>query len=148
MVILSFQVIFDCLRGSGVVHVAASEENPVEIDCGYQPVSSISSVSSIPSIPSISSPSGVSVSGSIGSVYGSRVALLEGNSLGGNTPEEHSSEHSSYSSQSPGYSVAFDPLDGSSIVDANFAVGTIVGIWPGKGLFNRRGSEQVRGGWC
>ena len=26
-----------------------------------------------------------------------------------------------------GYSVAFDPLDGSSIVDANFAVGTIVG---------------------
>ena len=25
-----------------------------------------------------------------------------------------------------GYSVAFDPLDGSSIVDCNFAVGTIV----------------------
>eukprot|EP01034_Spumella_vulgaris_P022549 gene22549-28682_t len=42
-----------------------------------------------------------------------------------------------------GYSVAFDPLDGSSIVDANFAVGTIVGIWPGDGLLNRTGREQV-----
>ncbi len=30
-----------------------------------------------------------------------------------------------------GYSVAFDPLDGSSIIDTNFAVGTIWGIWPG-----------------
>lgn len=32
-----------------------------------------------------------------------------------------------------GYSVSFDPLDGSSIIDANFAVGTICGIWPGAG---------------
>lgn len=31
-----------------------------------------------------------------------------------------------------GYSVAFDPLDGSSIIDTNFAVGTIFGIWPGS----------------
>ena len=30
-----------------------------------------------------------------------------------------------------GYSVAFDPLDGSSVIDTNFAVGTIWGIWPG-----------------
>lgn len=30
-----------------------------------------------------------------------------------------------------GYSVAFDPLDGSSIIDTNFAVGTIWGVWPG-----------------
>lgn len=43
----------------------------------------------------------------------------------------------------PGYSVAFDPLDGSSIIGANFAVGTIVGVWPGAGLLNRTGSEQV-----
>jgi sedoheptulose-bisphosphatase len=42
-----------------------------------------------------------------------------------------------------GFSVAFDPLDGSSIVGANFAVGSIIGVWPGKGLLNRRGSEQV-----
>lgn len=33
-----------------------------------------------------------------------------------------------------GYSVAFDPLDGSSIIDTNFAVGTIAGIWPGGTL--------------
>ena len=39
--------------------------------------------------------------------------------------------------------MAFDPLDGSSIVDTNFAVGSIVGIWPGKGLLNRTGREQV-----
>ena len=42
-----------------------------------------------------------------------------------------------------GYSVGFDPLDGSSIVDCNFAVGTILGIWPGSTLLNRTGREQV-----
>jgi len=31
-----------------------------------------------------------------------------------------------------GYSTAFDPLDGSSIIDSNFAVGTIWGTWPGN----------------
>jgi sedoheptulose-bisphosphatase len=72
------EVIFNCLRASGNVHVAASEENPVEIDCG-----------------------GV------------------------------------------GYSVSFDPLDGSSIVDCNFAVGTIAGIFSGNGLLNRVGRDQV-----
>ena len=41
-----------------------------------------------------------------------------------------------------GFSVAFDPLDGSSIIDANFAVGTIVGVWPGRGLLGRKGDEQ------
>lgn len=41
------------------------------------------------------------------------------------------------------YCVAFDPLDGSSIVDANFAVGTIVGIWKGTTLLNRTGREQI-----
>jgi fructose-1,6-bisphosphatase len=41
------------------------------------------------------------------------------------------------------FSVAFDPLDGSSIVGTNFAVGSIVGIWQGTGLLNRIGREQV-----
>jgi len=40
------------------------------------------------------------------------------------------------------YGVAFDPLDGSSIVDANFAVGSIFGVWEGKTLLNRTGREQ------
>eukprot|EP00999_Lentomonas_sp_LEN2_P003117 NODE_967_length_1084_cov_85.631139_g923_i0.p1 GENE.NODE_967_length_1084_cov_85.631139_g923_i0~~NODE_967_length_1084_cov_85.631139_g923_i0.p1 ORF type:complete len:336 (-),score=60.25 NODE_967_length_1084_cov_85.631139_g923_i0:75-1022(-) len=41
------------------------------------------------------------------------------------------------------FSVAFDPLDGSSVVDANFSVGSIFGVWPGKGLAGRTGAEQV-----
>ena len=71
------EVMFAALRASRCVHVAASEENPVEIACN-----------------------------------------------------------------GTGFSVAFDPLDGSSIVDANFAVGTIVGVWPGPGLLHRLGREQ------
>jgi len=94
------KVLFDCLTRSGLVHVAASEENPIEIDCHYQ----------------------------------------------------HSTEVSSSSSSSShlgnGFSVAFDPLDGSSIVDANFAVGTIAGIWPGKGLLGRYGYEQSASLMC
>ncbi|CAD7934929.1 unnamed protein product [Amoebophrya sp. A25] len=42
-----------------------------------------------------------------------------------------------------GFSVAFDPLDGSSIVDANFTVGSIFGVWPGATLKGVRGNEQV-----
>ncbi|CAM9192897.1 unnamed protein product [Pylaiella littoralis] len=41
------------------------------------------------------------------------------------------------------YSVGFDPLDGSSIIDANFAVGSIFGVWPGDKLLGRTGREQV-----
>ena len=77
-------VLFTALARCGLVHVAASEERPVEVDCGYR-------------------------------------------DQGTGT----------------GYSVAFDPLDGSSIVDCNFAVGTIAGVWPGRGLLHRRGREQV-----
>ncbi|KAL4426692.1 hypothetical protein ABPG77_004748 [Micractinium sp. CCAP 211/92] len=42
-----------------------------------------------------------------------------------------------------GYSVAFDPLDGSSIIGANWAVGSIFGVWPGRGFVGRRAREQV-----
>ncbi|BBH01484.1 sedoheptulose-bisphosphatase, partial [Prunus dulcis] len=42
-----------------------------------------------------------------------------------------------------GFSVAFDPLDGSSIVDTNFTVGTIFGVWPGDKLTGVTGSDQV-----
>lgn len=40
-----------------------------------------------------------------------------------------------------GYSVAFDPLDGSSVIDTNFAVGTIFGIWPGDKLTGISGKD-------
>lgn len=46
--------------------------------------------------------------------------------------------------QGDGFSVAFDPLDGSSIVDTNFTVGTIFGIWPGDKLKGITGREQAR----
>ena len=39
----------------------------------------------------------------------------------------------------PWYSLGFDPLDGSSIIDANFSVGSIFGIWPGAKLLGRKG---------
>lgn len=45
-----------------------------------------------------------------------------------------------------GYSVAFDPLDGSSIVDTNFAVGTIFGVWPGDKLTGITGRDQAAAG--
>merc|ERR1719324_539262 len=45
-----------------------------------------------------------------------------------------------------GFSVAFDPLDGSSIVDTNFAVGTIFGAWPGADLKGITGRDQAAAG--
>lgn len=45
-----------------------------------------------------------------------------------------------------GYSVAFDPLDGSSIIDSNFAVGTIWGTWPGNKLTGITGRQMRSAG--
>lgn len=45
-----------------------------------------------------------------------------------------------------GYSVAFDPLDGSSIIDTNFAVGTIFGVWPGSRLTGITGRQLAAAG--
>ncbi|KAI1453938.1 sedoheptulose-1,7-bisphosphatase [Annulohypoxylon moriforme] len=42
------------------------------------------------------------------------------------------------------YTVAFDPLDGSSIIAPNWTVGTIIGIWQGKTALNQHpASRQV-----
>lgn len=42
------------------------------------------------------------------------------------------------------YVVCWDPLDGSSIVDNNWAVGTMIGIWSDKtGLLGATGRDQV-----
>lgn len=41
------------------------------------------------------------------------------------------------------YSVAFDPLDGSSLVDVNFAVGSIFGVYPSGEFIGRSGGDQV-----
>merc|ERR1719295_1810539 len=40
------------------------------------------------------------------------------------------------------YTVCWDPLDGSSIVDNNWAVGTMIGVWPKKtGLIGATGRD-------
>jgi fructose-1,6-bisphosphatase I len=41
------------------------------------------------------------------------------------------------------YAVVFDPLDGSSLVDKNFAIGTIVGIYEGNKILGKKPREQV-----
>jgi len=41
------------------------------------------------------------------------------------------------------FAVVFDPLDGSSLVDANFAIGSIFGIYEGKAIIGRKPGEQV-----
>jgi fructose-1,6-bisphosphatase I len=40
------------------------------------------------------------------------------------------------------FSVAFDPLDGSSLIETNHAVGSIFTIYEGKGLIGRKGRDQ------
>jgi sedoheptulose-bisphosphatase len=41
------------------------------------------------------------------------------------------------------YTVAFDPLDGSSIIAPNWTVGTIIGIWNGVSALHQHPSNQV-----
>lgn len=46
------------------------------------------------------------------------------------------------------YSVALDPLDSCSIIDTNFAVGTIFGVWATPSLLNVTGRQLVAAGAC
>lgn len=41
------------------------------------------------------------------------------------------------------FSVVFDPLDGSSIVDCNWTVGSIFGVYRGKSILGKSGRDQV-----
>lgn len=41
------------------------------------------------------------------------------------------------------YTVAFDPLDGSSIIAPNWTVGTILGIWEGKTAVGQPAEKQI-----
>lgn len=41
------------------------------------------------------------------------------------------------------YSVVFDPLDGSSLVDVNFAIGSIFGIYKGSEVLGRKSKDLV-----
>ncbi len=42
-----------------------------------------------------------------------------------------------------GFSMGFDPLDGSSIVGCNFSIGTICGIWRGKGILGQKCNDII-----
>jgi sedoheptulose-bisphosphatase len=59
------------------------------------------------------------------------------------TTIDNNSNNNNNSNDTRVYSLGCDPLDGSSIIDANFAVGSIYGIWPGTTLVGRTGREQV-----
>lgn len=41
------------------------------------------------------------------------------------------------------FTVVFDPLDGSSLVDANFSIGSIFGIYEGNDVIGKKPREQV-----
>ena len=49
---------------------------------------------------------------------------------------------------SPFFSVSLDPLDGASIIDTNFAVGTIFAVYRGSTLRNVTGRELLAAGAC
>ena len=45
------------------------------------------------------------------------------------------------------YSVSFDPLDGSSLVSSNLAIGSVFGIFPGNGFVGKTGRQMVAAGY-
>ncbi len=68
--------------------------------------------------------------------------LCESRLVGAYASEEESEMHELVD-KAP-YTVVFDPLDGSSLVDANLAIGSIFGIYEKKdGLIGRTPREQV-----
>lgn len=45
------------------------------------------------------------------------------------------------------FSVAFDPLDGSSLVNANFSIGSIFGIFEGNQFLGKTGNDLIASGY-
>ena len=56
------------------------------------------------------------------------------NTVAGNSSDDALDEH---------YTIAFDPLDGSSIIAPNWTVGTIIGIWDGKSALDAKPTEKL-----
>ncbi|KAL2209668.1 fructose-1-6-bisphosphatase [Sarocladium strictum] len=57
-------------------------------------------------------------------------------------PVEKPNQTTSTSTSAERYTVAFDPLDGSSIIAPNWSVGTIVGIWDGVSAVGSKPREK------
>lgn len=62
--------------------------------------------------------------------------------------EEQSEEVTISEEESAELAVAFDPLDGSSLVDANLAVGTIFGIWKTRTFIGQTGNDLLASGYA
>lgn len=57
--------------------------------------------------------------------------------------EEHPEETVVSDAPEAVFSVAFDPLDGSSIIGSNFSVGSIFGVWKHRGFLGQSGRDMV-----
>jgi sedoheptulose-bisphosphatase len=57
-------------------------------------------------------------------------------------PVERPVKHRTDKTTSEKYTIAFDPLDGSSIIAPNWTVGTIIGIWDGTTALNQDPSSR------
>lgn len=56
--------------------------------------------------------------------------------------DSRASQSKAHTPASEQYTLAFDPLDGSSIITPNWTVGTIIGIWDGTSAPNQPPSEK------
>lgn len=71
------------------------------------------------------------------------VEELKRSGLVKNAASEEMESVMDFGAQQATFSVVFDPLDGSSLVDVNFAVGSIFGVYPAGDLIGRSGDEQL-----
>ncbi|TGJ80166.1 hypothetical protein E0Z10_g8606 [Xylaria hypoxylon] len=58
-------------------------------------------------------------------------------------PVEVSMQSDSIDQEADVYAVAFDPLDGSSIIGPNWSVGSILGIWDGRSALHQDPRKQI-----
>jgi sedoheptulose-bisphosphatase len=79
-----------------------------------------------------------------GNKRGDLVTSLGSQKTSGLGPDSHHGTNGPVVVNNGEFTVCWDPLDGSSIVDNNWAVGTMMGIWPkSTGLLGAKGSDQV-----
>lgn len=68
---------------------------------------------------------------------------LEGSELCALLASEEQDEMVKFPAPRGKFVVAYDPLDGSSLVDANLTIGSIFGIWKGAELVGKKGKDMV-----
>jgi len=68
---------------------------------------------------------------------------LENSELAKIIASEEQEEPKKFQAPRGSFAIAYDPLDGSSLVDANLAIGSIFGIWPGDNFLGQTGNDMV-----